>query len=237
MSREFNPCITFKDDPNYMERFLVNRSGGHVHKGSKVVSKVGIMPVLLGGELTKTASRLFDEILQGYWGGGITTSLTDQEKFVDFSAKLTYMSFNNTEPKPLLEKLVNLGHLNCFEYKPYAFLVAGCSLEAVLELVSNRYNRSCRMTSSNCIHATSTLYCPYIDEDFLDKFLALKEECGKVGCREENNMHNLSGKAGYLMISMEKGEWYSLITSRVRDNGEKEVTDILLQIKRMLDEN
>ena len=132
---------------NYLNiaKQLVTLSGGKVN--NRIVEKVGIS-VLYDYNLTADGKKIiahFAKIRNDDFDSG---KMTDFHKLVDFSARITYLSYNKTSAVELRNKLKVLGHLNVYDLNGIAVLVAGCSLECILELVSNRVNRSCRLTSS-----------------------------------------------------------------------------------------
>jgi hypothetical protein len=129
------------------------------------------------------------------------------------------------------------GHLGVYEMREVAVLVAGCSLECVLELVSNRLNRSCRLTSSKTNAAIETLYANTVDAVWVEQFLKLRKSYLESTHKtlEEKNQFNLSAKCGYVVISMGMRDWYFLLKSRLVDKGlEQEVRTVLVQIEKQL---
>lgn len=211
-------------------RTLVQLAGGKVD--DRIVTKVGIS-VLYDFGLTADGNRILNHFAQlrkdDYDGG----KMSDFHRLVDFAARITYLSYHKTSAKELRQKLKEKGHLSVYDMHGVAVLVAGCSLECILELVSNRLNRSCRLTSSKTIAAIDTLYSNSIDQKWLTKFLALRSnflESTDYNL-ETKNLFNLSAKAGYTVISMGLRDWYFVLNGRLKDPDlEEEVREVLTAI-------
>ncbi|CAA6802075.1 MAG: Unknown protein [uncultured Aureispira sp.] len=213
---------------------LVTLAGGKVKH--RIVEKVGIS-ILYDYHLTAEGTKIIahfanlrnDDFDQG--------KMTDFHKLVDFSARITYLSYDKTSAVDLRNKLKALGHLNVYDLNGIAVLVAGCSLECILELVSNRVNRSCRLTSSKTKAAIETLYSKQIDPIWLEQFLALRADflAQTTHNLESSNLFNLSAKCGYAVISMGMRDWNFLLNARLRDEGlEEELRAVLSEIKQQL---
>lgn len=221
---------------NYLNiaKQLVTLSGGKVN--NRIVEKVGVS-VLYDYNLTAEGKKIiahFAKIRNDDFDKG---SMTDFHKLVDFSARITYLSYNKTSAVELRNKLKALGHLSVYDLNGIAVLVAGCSLECILELVSNRVNRSCRMTSSKTQAAIETLYSKQINPIWLEQFLALRADFLEQTTPdlESGNLFNLSAKCGYAVISMGMRDWNFLLKARLRDEGlEEELREVLTQIQEQL---
>lgn len=213
---------------------LVTLAGGKVNH--RIVEKVGIATLYDYGLTSKGTEIIeyFAKIRKDDFDQG---RMTDFHKLVDFSARITYLSYDKTSAIDLRKKLKKLGHLNVYDLNGIAVLVAGCSLECILELVSNRVNRSCRLTSSKTKAAIETLYSKQIDPFWLEQFLILRKnylEQNKQGL-EATNLFNLSAKCGYAVISMGMRDWNFLLKARLSDEGlEEELRTVLIEIQTQL---
>lgn len=213
---------------------LVQQAGGQV-KG-RIVQQVGVTLMYDYG-LTIEGRQLINFFAQKRQDNFDNNQMTDYHRLVDFAARITYLSYYQTTAKVLQQRLKNKGHFGVYETKEVAVLVAGCSLECILELVSNRLNRSCRLTSSKTKAAINTLYANTIDENWLEQFLVLREQYLQQteAALEYQNQFNLSAKCGYAVISMGMRDWYFLLKSRLSDEGlEEEVRQVLMIIQAQL---
>ena len=213
---------------------LVTLSGGKVN--NRIVEKVGVS-VLYDYKLTAEGKKIieyFAQIRNDDFDGG---KMTDFHRLVDFSARITYLTYDKTSAVELRNKLNALGHLNVYDLNGVAILVAGCSLECILELVSNRLNRSCRLTSSKTKAAIETLYSKQIEPVWLEQFLALRADFLEktTNSLESSNLFNLSAKCGYVVISMGMRDWNFLLKARLRDQDlEEELREVLTEIQEQL---
>lgn len=213
---------------------LVTLAGGKVNH--RIVEKVGIA-VLYDYELTAAGTKIINHFAQIRNDNFDQGRMTDFHKLVDFSARITYLSYDKTSAVDLRDKLKSLGHLNVYDLNGIAVLVAGCSLECILELVSNRVNRSCRLTSSKTKAAIETLYSKQVDPIWLEQFLALRANylAQTNHTLEASNLFNLSAKCGYAVISMGMRDWNFLLQARLRDEGlEEELREVLTEIQQQL---
>ncbi len=213
---------------------LITLSGGKIN--NRIVEKPGIS-ILYDYNLTAEGTKIinhFGDMRNDDFDKG---KMTDFHKLVDFSARITYLSYDKTSAVALRNKLKALGHLNVYDLNGIAVLVAGCSLECILELVSNRVNRSCRLTSSKTKAAIETLYSKQIDPIWLEQFLALRATYLEqtTDNLEASNLFNLSAKCGYAVISMGMRDWNFLLQARLRDEGlEEELREVLTEIQEQL---
>lgn len=213
---------------------LVTLAGGKVNH--RIVEKVGIA-VLYDYNLTSEGTKIINHFAKIRKDDFDQGKMTDFHKLVDFSARITYLSYDKTSAVDLRNKLKALGHLNVYDLNGIAVLVAGCSLECILELVSNRVNRSCRLTSSKTKAAIETLYSKQIDPLWLEQFLSLRASYLEQTehSLETSNLFNLSAKCGYAVISMGMRDWNFLLNARLRDEGlEEELREVLTKIREQL---
>lgn len=213
---------------------LVTLAGGKVNH--RIVEKVGIA-VLYDYNLTSEGTKIINHFAKIRKDDFDQGKMTDFHKLVDFSARITYLSYDKTSAVDLRNKLKALGHLNVYDLNGIAVLVAGCSLECILELVSNRVNRSCRLTSSKTKAAIETLYSKQIDPLWLEQFLSLRASYLEQTehSLETSNLFNLSAKCGYAVISMGMRDWNFLLNARLRDEAlEEELREVLTEIREQL---
>jgi uncharacterized protein (UPF0332 family) len=213
---------------------LVEQAGGTVV--GRVVEKVGVS-LLYDYGLTSEGESIIQYFAQKRGDDFGAGQMTDYSRLVDFAARITYLSYYQTSAMVLQQRLQEKGHLGVYEMREVAVLVAGCSLECVLELVSNRLNRSCRLTSSKTNAAIETLYANTVDAVWVEQFLKLRKSYLESTHKtlEEKNQFNLSAKCGYVVISMGMRDWYFLLKSRLVDKGlEQEVRTVLVQIEKQL---
>jgi hypothetical protein len=216
---------------------LVVRSGGIVD--DIFVSKHGIMLLSDESGITDEAHSLFDFV-------NISCQQADNLRLAEFTARLTYLSFPESQdysPEEYHNKLHELGHTSPYNLKKVAFFIVGLSIEMVLEIVSGKANHSGRLTSSNTSAMSDTLYfvgdtaiTPFLVRKYVKSFLKLRKTFTKGLPLMTRNQFNLGNKASAIVVSMTRVEWLTLIDSRLRsDSGcELEYVIILEKIKSLL---
>ncbi|MNY85767.1 hypothetical protein D3C78_19670 [compost metagenome] len=204
-------------------KLLITQSGGRVE--GIFVKEHGIM--LLSDEkgITHQAKHLFKEV-------NINQNQPLTKQLAEFTARLTYLSFPaspNYNPEAFHKRLTVMGHTSPYNLKPIAVLVAGLSIEAVLEIVSGKSNHSGRLTSSDTRAMDDTLYYLPKDADrksvrwsihairFFRKFLP-----AELSTLTRNQL-NLANKASAIVVSMTHEEWMQLIDARLHPNSHCEL--------------
>jgi len=207
------------------------------------VEKVGVM-MTKKSMVTERAKDLFNLL-------NIDGSLSEAEQHSEFNSRLTYLSFkeNKVSAKDYNDKMINeFGHRSVYNDEHITFLVAGCSIETVLEFVAQREGTVSRLTSSKTKAQNETLYRLRVEgfsEDFIDlqksvvkDFLSkIKNEYKKWSSAEEEvlNILNLGNKAGSFTISMSVKDWHKVFIGRFSYNGvESEMLEIITEIHAIL---
>lgn len=179
-----------------------------------------------------------DELVETF---NIDSNQSDETILAEFAARITYCSWPKGAYDPIQYHAKLQGHSGVYELKETAILIAGCSIECILELVSNRSNRSCRVTSSRTKAMRDTYYaCSNpIMIPWINKFLELRAEFLTTNSTmelETLNQYNLCSKAGAILISMNNHEWKQLIDGRLSPNShcEEEYRNLLMRIREII---
>lgn len=120
---------------------VISNSGGLV-TGDIFVTKTGVM-ITKRSQLTDKAKSLFDIL-------NIDQSATDSEQHAEFNSRLTYLSFKNkkTDSSDYNHKMIHeYGHRSVYNDEVVTLLIAGCSVETMLEFIAHNEAKVARLTS------------------------------------------------------------------------------------------
>lgn len=133
-------------------RNLITKAGGEIE--GQFVLKPGVM-ILMKTEVTPQAQDLFE-------GMNIDQDRPPYEQAGEFASRITYMSFRD-EPGKSSEQynrkmIEEYGHMSVHSCHNVTFLIAGVSVETVLELVAHSEASVARLTSSRTKAMDKPLY-------------------------------------------------------------------------------
>ena len=217
---------------------LIEKAGGIV-KEHFFVEKVGVL-------LTKKSSVTSDA-LELFADMNIDDDLSEAEQHSEFNSRLTYMSFKDEKEssKAYNDKMIKeLGHRGVYNDEIVTFLIAGCSVETMLEFIAHNEATIARLTSSKTAAQDTPLYRLRIEglsEDFINmqKFIIKRFETERIKNRnlidESNplekeifNVMNLGCKAVSFTITMSIKDWHKTLIGRLSNHGvESEMIEIL----------
>lgn len=221
---------------------LIELSGGIV-KGI-FVEKVGVM-------MTKR-QQVTDEALELMSKMNIDDSSQPSEQHAEFNSRLTYLSFNDEKKcsESYHNKLIKeLGHRSIYNDENITFLIAGCSIETMIEFIAHNEAKIARLTSSKTKAQDEVLYriqTAGFTQDFIEhqkelvlKFLGIENEfkyhSKNPKENEIQNILNLGNKAVSFTISMSIKDWHKTFIGRLSDHGvENEMLEILEDVLAIL---
>lgn len=205
---------------------LIEQSGG-------VVNDIFVMKP--GCQLIRTTSNCagYEEL---YNLCNIDMTRPEYEQNAEFAARLTYMSFPSEKKsaQQFNEDMVKkYGHLSVYGDYYVTFLLAGITIETVLELVSTSEAKVSRLTTSKTRAMDETFYRIFPDEcineqmTIVKKFILLRNKTKDfIKDREVVNMFNLGIKVGALTFSMSIKDFHKFFIGRLSANNEKEMKEI-----------
>ena len=224
---------------------LIMRSGGRV-SNSLFVEEVGVL-------LTKKSS-VTNEALSLFKDMNLDSKLSETEQHSEFNSRLTYMSFRDEEEssKSYNEKMIkDFGHRGVYNDEIVTFLIAGSSIETMLEFIAHNEAKVSRLTSSKTAAQDYPLYrlrVKGLSEEFIKlqkniinnfeesrlKNRELIEKCNPLE-REIFNVLNLGCKAVSFTITMSIKDWHKTLIGRLSNHGvESEMIEILETVTEKL---
>lgn len=157
----------------------------------------------------------------------------EYEQNAEFASRLTYLSFRSQEgnSEEYNRKLAqDLGHLSVYGDYYVTFLIAGVTIETVLELVAHSEAKVSRLTTSKTKAMSDTLYRVFGDEDGpIQKFIDLRESYRNSDLflsQEVYNMFNLGSKVSALTFCMSLKDFHKFFIGRLPQNNECELREI-----------
>jgi thymidylate synthase ThyX len=167
----------------------------------------------------------------------------EYEQNAEFASRLTYLSFrkeeNNSEEynRHMVE---DLGHLSVYSDYYVTFLIAGVTIETVLELVAHTEAKVSRLTTSKTKAMSETLYRVFGgEEEAIKKFTDLRDSYRKSDLfknREIFNMFNLGTKVSALTFAMNLKDFHKFFIGRLPTNNEVELREIATMMCKQLHE-
>ena len=122
-------------------KILIEESGGKVQ--DIFVEEVGVL-LTKKPSVSEKALDLFEKL-------NIDNERPEYEQHAEFNSRLTYLSFKNNKEssKKYNEKMINeYGHRSVYNDEQVTFLIAGCSIETMLEFIAHNEATIARLTSS-----------------------------------------------------------------------------------------
>ena len=238
----------------YTERMiaLVEAGGGQVSE-QMFVDKPGVLVLSTAEGVRREALQLFDQL-------NIYTGQSNEDRLAEFTARITYLSFPNnpdqakSESQRLHALLKASGHTSPYEVAGLQpnVLVAGISIETMLEIIANKYAIG-RVCSSRTDAMTVPLFRvpdagpevqrvirAYIKSvaplhSALIASVMQSDTQGLSGkdLKEIINMGHPGYKAGFMVVAATPDFWEKKIARRLSDNPdgvELELRGILKQL-------
>lgn len=227
---------------------LINSSGGLVD--GIFVEKVGVM-LMKKSTITEDAKNIFNIM-------NIDTNRSDSEQHAEFNSRITYLSFNDDKTdsseynRNMIEKH---GHRSVYNDEIVTFLIAGSSIETLMEFIAHNEPTVARLTSSKTNSQNDCLYrirTQNIEQEFIDfqKELVctyLEKVRGTYNDpdiintpfkKEVFNIMNLGNKAVSFTITMSVKDWHKTFIGRLSEYGvESEMLEILNDVADILKEH
>jgi len=156
------------------------------------------------------------------------------EQNAEFNSRLTFFSFKkdvSSSEKFNRDMVEVYKHHSVYGNNYVTFLIAGITIETILELVSTREARVSRLTSSKTKAMSQTLYRIFNENEnqkqAINEFVALKNIVkDNFTDQEESNMFNLGLKVGALTFCMNLKDFHTFFIGRMSPNNEKEVIEL-----------
>ena len=224
---------------------IIEGSNGAVD-GELFVTKVGVM-LTKKSSVSSSAQALFDKV-------NIDTNMSESQQHAEFNSRLTYLSFK--EEKSSSENYHNkmikeLGHRSIYNDEVVTFLIAGCSVETMLEFIAHNESSVARLTSSKTKAQDEPLY-RLRTKGFSNEFIELQREIinnhekvkemtrSKLNSSnplesEVFNVMSLGCKAVSFTITMSVKDWHKTLIGRLSNHGvESEMIEILDDVTDIL---
>lgn len=161
-----------------------------------------------------------------------------------FDARLTYLSFKDTlsDETAFVSRVLKMGHDSIYDRQFVTVLVAGVSLETVMEVVSHPSARIARLTSSNTKAMDQCLYrvspkTPRSEQLVLTSVLQAlhRATLNTRLSRYVRNRLKPGARVGAFTVGMTLREWNWVLGSRLQLNGnEPEVIELMERICALL---
>jgi len=219
---------------------------GGVVTDNLYVSKVGVM-LTKKSSITPDAQKLFDRM-------NIDTEMSESQQHAEFNSRLTYLSFKE-DPRSSANyhnmMIKELGHRSIYNDEIVTFLIAGCSIETMLEFMAHNEATIARLTSSKTKAQDHNLYRLRVDgqaEAFVKTQKSMIQMVEKM--REEKrktinendpvesevfNILSLGCKAVSFTITMSIKDWHKTLIGRLSSHGvESEMIEILNDVTDIL---
>ncbi len=223
---------------------LILKSGGSI-EDSFFVTKPGCM-VLAQTEPTPEALELFTTM-------NLDKSSPAVHQLVELNAKITYLSFKGSDAssQQFHEKMAReLQHLSIWGNVSVTFLLAGISLETLLELIAHSECKSARLTSSKTKAMNAPLFRVQgtkaeqaFQKQYLLEHMQFRKEAERYQQARElspqaNEFFNIlapGAKASSLSYTMNLKDFHKLFIGRMNEHGnETEVQEICARMCEIL---
>ncbi len=221
---------------------LILKAGGIVEE-DLFVTKVGVL-LTKKSNITSQAKDIFNQL-------NIDTNVSESEQHAEFNSRLTYLSFKteNSSSSEYNRKMIQeYGHRSVYNDEYVTFLIAGCSVETMLEFIAHNEATVARLTSSKTNAQNETLYRIQennLSNDFIEfqknmvkEYLSkLKTMCNPTNDIENEicNVLNLGNKAVSFTITMNIKDWHKTMIGRLSKHGvEYEMLEIMESILDIL---
>lgn len=213
---------------------LVNKSFGHTE--GNFVSKPGVMLLHNYEGLTTQSKDLFYHF-------NICKNQSDLLQLSEFCSRITYLSFKDTveDSTEYHKKMIQTyGHLSPYSMNTPCFLIAGCSIEAMLEFVAHKEASIARLTSSMTKAMDEPLFVidSDIEKEYITKQLELRmeyqEKLNYLPLEYKNRLY-LANKATAFVVGMNLKDWHKTFIGRISHYGvEKEMVNLCSRICEIL---
>ena len=197
--------------------------------------------------VTSQASDLFNKM-------NIDIEQSEAETHAEFNSRLTYLSFKDEKEDATgyHEMMIKtLGHRSIFNDEIVTFLIAGCSIETLIEFMAHNEATIARLTSSKTKSQNKPLYrlrTKGFSEDFINlqmnmitqnELMREKYESMIDSTNAEEseifNIQTLGSKAVSFTITMSIKDWHKTLIGRLSNHGvESEMIEILNDITDLL---
>ncbi len=221
---------------------LIKKAGGLVEE-DLFVTKVGVL-LTKKSSLSSQATELFNQL-------NIDTSVSESEQHAEFNSRITYLSFKNEKTSSIeynRKMIQEYGHRSVYNDEYVTFLIAGCSVETMLEFIAHNEATIARLTSSKTNAQNETLYRiqkTNLSPDFIEFQKSMVKEYLKnikTMCNPKNdieneicNILNLGNKAVSFTITMNIKDWHKTMIGRLSNHGvEYEMLEIMENILEIL---
>lgn len=221
---------------------LIQEAGGIV-EDNLFVTKVGVL-LTKQSKVTSQAQQLFDKL-------NIDTNVNESEQHAEFNSRITYLSFKDEKTSSIEynRKMIHeYGHRSVYNDEYVTFLIAGSSIETMLEFIAHNEATVARLTSSKTNAQNETLYRIQernLTSDFIlfqknmvKEYLSKLKEYQKPINEIENeicNILNLGNKAVSFTITMNIKDWHKTMIGRLSNHGvEYEMLEIMESILEIL---
>lgn len=220
---------------------LIENAGGKVD--GIFVEEVGVM-LTKKSLVSNQALKLFEDL-------NIDIDRPSPEQHAEFNSRLTYLSFKDkqTSSENYNNKMIHeFGHRSVYNDEHVTFLIAGCSIETMLEFIAHNEATIARLTSSKTNAQNDTLY-RIITKGVSQKFIEVQKNMvlsymtnvsvlSNPQNETENeitNILNLGNKAMSFTMCMSIKDWHKTLIGRLSVHGvETEMLDILEKIVDIL---
>ena len=220
---------------------LITQSGGSVN--DIFVDDIGVM-LTKKTSVTQNALNLFESL-------NIDIHREPFEQHAEFNSRLTYLSFKDeiSSSEEYNRKMIHeFGHRSVYNDELVTFLIAGCSVETMLEFIAHNEATVARLTSSKTNAQNETLY-RIRNKGLSEEFINIQKQMVKTYLKEvatlstpknsiENeitNILNLGNKAVSFTITMSIKDWHKTLIGRLSHHGvETEMLEILEKIVDVL---
>lgn len=208
------------------------------------VEKVGVV-LTKKSMLTEEAQLIFDKM-------NIDEEESLASQHAEFNSRLTYLSFNEkkSSSKEYNKKMIHdFGHRSIYNDELATFLIAGCSIETLMEFIAHNEATVARLTSSKTKAQDDCLY-RLQKNGFSEEFIELQKSMIKKIIFERSlvdrvkfssnenevfNIMNLGNKAVSFTITMSIKDWHKTLIGRLSNSGvELEMLEILNSITDIL---
>lgn len=208
-----------------LEKFkeLVLLGGGNVN--GRVVTDVGVI-LLSETKTTDIGSQVLD----------IMNTNKGKFELAELNARLNYFLTSEKDESFIEDIIFNKKHMSVLGNVHLSFLVAGASVDTLLEFTSSRAQMS-RISTSVPKFMSDTLYSgTEEDVEYINRFLELREEYkANGGDTETINKFNLESKCTIFTVDFSLGDWFYYLT-KIESYPEKEFVEVLKKIKVIIDE-
>lgn len=216
---------------------LIIASGGFVN--DIFVEDVGVV-ITKKSFITDDARAIFDLM-------NIDTNQQDSQQHAEFNSRITYLSFKDkkSNSEEYNHKMIHeYGHRSVYNDEHVTVLIAGCSIETMLEFIAHNEASVARLTSSKTKSQDQTLYriqkrnvseeFQTIQKEIVKRYISEVRSMIRPNCDVENeiaNILNLGNKAVSFTITMSLKDWHKTFIGRISHHGvENEMIEILTKV-------